>query len=495
MKCFNQIILCVFLLLPLSIHAQTQSYKRGVAYDIPYVEDLTSLSPGVSWFYNWGTQPSSAVINQFEEAEIIYVPMTWNNWYDRNSLRSFLEAHPSAKYLLAFNEPNFRDQANMTPSEAAAAWPELEAIADEFNLKLVSPAPNWCGWCVEENGTTYHDPLTYLEDFLEACVDCRVDYIGIHYYMGDVNAIKGSIERLRSLGKPIWLTEFNMDKNGAGDNGTADEQRNFIVNVLDYLEQEPLVYRYSWFIPRSHVDAINLLENNQPGVLTDLGKVYVHMSSYDNDFYHQVNTVIEAEHYIKMNDISLIAATDASGNIAVGYVGTGSWIEYNVEIPETGDYYLNLRVASDRESVVEYYIDDIKGGEFDLPSTYDWIYYHTVGKEISLPAGKHKLKFLFTSGSSNINWFTISDSPEGLSNILQDAVTLYPDTDRNKLHLNSLIPVSHAVVYDMQGRKITALAADNEQTVDISRLPAGLYTVQFFSGEKQLIGKKLFNKQ
>jgi hypothetical protein len=40
-----------------SSFAQQRSLKRGVSYDIPYVDDVKALSVGVSWFYNWGTSP------------------------------------------------------------------------------------------------------------------------------------------------------------------------------------------------------------------------------------------------------------------------------------------------------------------------------------------------------------------------------------------------------------------------------------------------------
>ena len=36
-----------------------------------------------------------------------------------------------AKHLLAFNEPNFYSQSNLTPMQAAKLWPTIEAIAKE----------------------------------------------------------------------------------------------------------------------------------------------------------------------------------------------------------------------------------------------------------------------------------------------------------------------------------------------------------------------------
>lgn len=39
----------------------TKSLKRSIAYNLVSDADLTALAPGVSWWYDWGTAPSSAL--------------------------------------------------------------------------------------------------------------------------------------------------------------------------------------------------------------------------------------------------------------------------------------------------------------------------------------------------------------------------------------------------------------------------------------------------
>ncbi len=38
-----------------------KSAKRGIAYDLAAAADLKVLSPGVSWWYNWGSTPNPSV--------------------------------------------------------------------------------------------------------------------------------------------------------------------------------------------------------------------------------------------------------------------------------------------------------------------------------------------------------------------------------------------------------------------------------------------------
>src|SRR5690606_38972334 len=113
--------------------------------------DLEALSAGVSWYYNWFHQPESAVIHTYQNYNFDYVPMAWNGAFDKEAMHAFLSTHPNVKYILGWNEPNFKDQANMTPTQAAAMWPDIEDLADEFGLEIVGPAVNYCGNCVSEN--------------------------------------------------------------------------------------------------------------------------------------------------------------------------------------------------------------------------------------------------------------------------------------------------------------------------------------------------------
>jgi hypothetical protein len=187
---------------------QVRSFKRGLAYSIPYAEDLPTLSKGISWFYNWGTTPGLQVANVFDPY-MEYIPMCWNG-VDTTTLKTFYSSHPNIKYILGFNEPNFKSQANLTPTQAAAKWPLIERIAKLYNLKIVGPALNYCSTtgAVSENGVTYTDPIQYYDDFFKACPNCKVDYIAMHNYMNSELAVENDIARYKKYGKPIWLTEF-----------------------------------------------------------------------------------------------------------------------------------------------------------------------------------------------------------------------------------------------------------------------------------------------
>jgi hypothetical protein len=246
--------------------------KRGIATNTPPSAALapTASSAGVSWWYDWslaGTGGSSAVE---------FVPMVWGSANAASVLPQ------GARYVLGFNEPNFKGQANLSPQQAAAAWPMIEAHAKAIGagVQIISPAVNYCGSASDSSQctvATITDPYTYLKDFFAACAGCQVDYVAVHWYNCDLPSLKaylegnldagGGLQGFVQFGKPIWLTEFSCD----GSHSVAD-QTAYMKAAVPYLEANPHVFRYSWFsagpIPNAEL-------MNANGSLTALGSTYV----------------------------------------------------------------------------------------------------------------------------------------------------------------------------------------------------------------------------
>jgi hypothetical protein len=249
--------------------------KRGIAYGYHSKADMQALSKAVSWWYNWAHVPDEGVKPDiYKTLGVEYVPMVWGGGgLDAEKAAQIASEIPEgARFLLGFNEPNFGEQANLSASQAAALWPHVEAIADARGLALVSPAVNYCGGSCQET-----DPFKYLDEFFAACKDCRVDYVGFHIYtacQGDGNNkaqwLKNHVETYKArFDKPLWLTEFACD-----NAGSLAEQKAFMLDALEYLENEPRIARYAWFSGRAdNVANASLL--GADGALTELGEAYV----------------------------------------------------------------------------------------------------------------------------------------------------------------------------------------------------------------------------
>jgi hypothetical protein len=240
------------------------SCKRGVAFGRHSVADMQALSKGVSWWYNWATRPDTGIGDAYRRLGVEFVPMIWGG---RFNVDEAVAAIPSdAKYLLGFNEPNFGTQANLTVAQAVMLWPRVEEIARRRNLKLVSPATNYCGTrCVDT------DPFRWMDQFIAACPACQFDYVATHLYSCYAAGLRGHLTRLKKYGKPIWVTEFACESDATPN---VANQTRYMKEALALLESDPDVFRYSWFTGRTtSIAGASLLGDS--GVLTPLGEQYV----------------------------------------------------------------------------------------------------------------------------------------------------------------------------------------------------------------------------
>jgi hypothetical protein len=322
------------------IYGQDKSPKRGLCGDAS-PQDLAVFAPSISWYYDWGVGPPA--ISQGQLSGIEWVPMCWGAVDQADIADIEARISDSAKFLLGFNEPNFKSQANITPDQAAAMWPILEKIADDKGLELVSPAVNWCGDCVE--GVT-SDPTDWLDKFFSACPLCKVDYIAIHNYAPYSAALKSYIQKFRKYNKPLWITEFApWDPPKPDYNGVVQ----YMKETIPILENDTSVFRYTWFATRVNSNPdINLL--GAYGKLTKLGQLYAGMAFQGLD--HDIPPVAIAGMDISISLPSTAVSLKGSVYDANGDIMAIAWTQ--ISGPDTATF-------SDTTVVMPIVSDLIKG--------------------------------------------------------------------------------------------------------------------------------------
>ncbi|MDR2362779.1 MAG: carbohydrate-binding protein [Prevotellaceae bacterium] len=392
-------------------YKQARSPKRGISCNTLYTDDFDTIKNSISWFYNWGTSFNNTLESAYAASGMEFCPMAWNKDYNPNAIRNYVNAHPACQYLMAFNEPNLTDQANMNPSLAADKWTDLKSLADELHLKIVAPAMNY--------GTlpNYSDPIVWLDEFFSLVPLDDVDALAIHCYMNSPSALKSYVERFRKYGKPIWMTEF------CAWEGTisADRQREYMSDIINYFETDPIIERYAWFKydgPATGNPHFSLRPTgNNRGELTDLGKIYNGISSLDNVTAYAPDEIIPAEHYCQTNmsevvgtnawtsGVQLKICSDSAGGILeVANFGLPKWLEYKINVPAATGYNISFRYATVIESKCK-----IKAGneeiEISLPATGSYTDWKTAEILIALPAGVQTIRFTPSKGMISFNWW------------------------------------------------------------------------------------------
>ena len=419
-----------------------KSWKRGVGENaFAVVDEFKNLSKGISWYYNWGIDYSSAFAEYVGAGKAVeYVPMIWGTNYDASRIPA------DAEYLLGFNEPNLitagHGGSDITPEQAVEPWHDIEQIAQQKGLKLVAPALNYSGDKLND-GKIYSTPEIWFDAFIAAYkakygVEPKYDYLALHSYMNSPTAVLGYVENFAmKYGKPVWLTEF------CSWEGTVDEQSqiNSMVQKVQYLEQSEWCARYAWFKAKGSNSAPyyrliitpGLLDPEiEVGTLSKLGKIYVHMSSFDKSYYWQEGAIIPAKDYVDALGVMLDENTDAESQqeIQISSFGNGTSADYQIEAPATGEYSLVLRISSRELIAAPKFVVSVDGTEVAsevLPvtgATASEDKWATQTIKMNLTAGKHTMKIKnVQSALVKLNWIAFGQTSGITSPITQQPST------------------------------------------------------------------------
>ncbi len=213
------------------------------------------------WLYSWGGDEPTDM-----PPGVAFVPMDWGYYGNKdNTLVTWLakvKAQPNVHELLGFNEPDGKDQANLSVDGALEGWPYLM----QTGLTLGSPA-------------AVHADGQWMKDFMAGVEQkhYRVDFITIHWYGGkDPQSFLGYLARVHEMyHRPLWVTEF-APADWSGHRGiTPQQSADFMKVVLPAMDKLDYVQRYAWFSASPDDAALGASALfNKDGSLTDLGKLY-----------------------------------------------------------------------------------------------------------------------------------------------------------------------------------------------------------------------------
>lgn len=233
--------------------------KKGVG--LTYQDCPTATAVEAFWIFNWTAVPPPC-------PNIENVPMIWGA-SDVN-----ITLGGNSEWILGFNEPNNSSQSNLTATQAATLWRQIEQKYP--NRKLVSPAPSGANpeWLV-----SFRD--AYLAAFGTAP---RLDGLAVHCYAWYASQCITHTQKFLTWANAwnvpeIWITEFSFSPTAPSNPTRAlDEGRAFIT----WVQSQPQVTRYAWFASKMQGNEWWLVPTFQTplvewnsGALTSFGQMYL----------------------------------------------------------------------------------------------------------------------------------------------------------------------------------------------------------------------------
>jgi len=208
-----------------------------------------------SWFYNWGPSTTEST------TDIEFVPCKWTAWNDVDSQWQTILNNNTSNHLLGFNEPDGKEQANMSLALMLKRWPKML----ESGMRLGSPA--------------VASDLNLLYAFIDRCdaLNYRVDFVAIHDYgEGTAQAFYNKCKTIYDRTKrPIWIKEFNFGGTWTAGKPTYEQSAARIKEIIERYDTEGIIERYAIFnfdeTDQNRAVFYNPVENL---VITPLGVVY-----------------------------------------------------------------------------------------------------------------------------------------------------------------------------------------------------------------------------
>jgi len=143
--------------------------------------------------------------------------------------------------------------------------------------------------------------------------------------------------------------------------------------------------------------------------------------------YKPIPAKIQAEAFDNANACCTEPASDAGGGLNISYIGSNTWMEYDIAVPDSGNYRVQFRVAMDYATSLRIMLDTVTLTTVPLPASGGWQQWITVtSAPIYLAAGNQTIRIRSNASGWNFNWlqFVHADS------VSLSYITVTPDSAR-----------------------------------------------------------------
>ncbi len=375
-------------------------------------------------------------------------------------------------------------------------WNEnsVSAIQSYLNLRTQTNRPLWCGESGENSNQWFADAIALLQ----------ANNIGWAWWS---HKKLESISGLTSIVKPAEYDVLLRYWSGQAPQPTVA----YAVDALDKFAQKTLLSQCvkntnvidAMFRMPGNTSTLPYYQVSLPGIiyapLYDLGQN--NYAYKDNDFQNLGSGFYNSGWTFRNDGVDIERCSDSFSNgYDIGWIETGEWLNYTVNIAQAGVYKADFRVASPNSSgmMIIRCDNNVAGKMATVSNTGGWSSWgNAVSDSVLLPAGKHTIMIQVLNGGFNLNYieFTflrptaVEQEVNGLNLKLTEA---HPNPFTDHTSINYEIAESakvNIIVYDLLGSKVAELVNAEKDpgsySVDFNgeSLPSGTYLIHFSAGK------------
>jgi endoglucanase len=213
-----------------------------------------------------------------------------------------------------------------------------------------------------------------------------------------------------------------------------------------------------------------------------------------------------------MKGISVQTTTDVNGGQNVTGIDAGEWMDYTINVPATGSYWIEYRVASvsGGGKLELRKPTGLKLSVMEIEATGGAQQWVTISDTINLSAGKQTVRLQSVVGGWNINWLNFSEIHETSSSLKDDLgnknkLLALPNPFQNQFKLRYQLAEFSPVeigMYDLTGKLVRKeniehiSSLSGELNWDVNRnLPSGKYYILMRQSDKKVAAIKVLKTE
>lgn len=199
--------------------------------------------------------------------------------------------------------------------------------------------------------------------------------------------------------------------------------------------------------------------------------------------HYNVEGTIQAEDFFVNEGLALEETSDTGGGFNVGYTNVGDYLEYRINVKDSGLYQITSRVACQSNAgkfSLQQISDDgtvINEAVSSVPVTGGWQEWETISDgEINLHKGRWVLRLTITDPEFNLNWIRLTKKKIVTAINDKSELVLYPNPTKRFINVSSATHDQFTVL-TMNGSKVLSGQVTDERSIDLKALKSGTYVL------------------
>ncbi|MFY0606811.1 MAG: cellulase family glycosylhydrolase [Cyclobacteriaceae bacterium] len=192
---------------------------------------------------------------------------------------------------------------------------------------------------------------------------------------------------------------------------------------------------------------------------------------------------IQAEDFIVNEGLGLEETSDTGGGFNIGYTHVGDYLEYRINVPDSGVYTVESRIACNSNPgkfrLSQIAEDGTVQNEtiVSVPVTGGWQTWQTITDgEITLNEGRWILRLTITDPEYNVNWIQLTKKKVLGAETDIEEIAIYPNPATQYIQVSSS-SYDQFMVVSLNGAEVLSGSIPLSRSIDVLDLKPGIYAL------------------